>query len=248
MKPVMQAQIYAQLRADEQEAARVLFGYGESEEQPEAPPPATVMEELIAALQRFATSARRAETTAPVVNDSPEHEIPTPPNSGNLADYLRLLAAEMDKRQAPTPPKAPEAKQRQRVDVTDQLAAARQTAPKDLPVQPAPPPKPAPRAKIILPPPPPRVIQAPAQVSIYTNPNFNPHYETIKNYIQCILLVLGWVSLPFLLWWTCASSSYSSEYSSARSLRRFRAWIIPESLNSLKCALGLASSAILWAL
>jgi hypothetical protein len=92
MKLALQAQMYAQLRTDEQEAVRKLFGYGESEEQPEAPALAntTTTEELIAALQRFAATTRRAETAPTVVNDSLEPQIPLAPNcaqSGGLSAF-----------------------------------------------------------------------------------------------------------------------------------------------------------------
>lgn len=210
MKPAMQAQMYAQLRADEQEAMRVLFGYGESEDQPETPMPAPVTvnatDELIAALQRFAATARRAETTTVVVNDSPTSQTPTAPNSSNLADYLRLLAAEIDKRQAPTPTKAPEVKQRQRVDVSDQLASARATRLVTATTSPAAACKPRPRPKLVLPPPPVRP-QLPT-------PSPYPYGMTKESYIrvqragiialiQCWLFIIAVILFPVLLIWAC---------------------------------------------
>lgn len=204
MKPAMQSQLYAQLRADEQEAVRVLFGYGESEEQPAAPAPATATptDELIAALQRFAATARRAETTTVVVNDSPASQTPTTPNSVNVAAMLRELAEEIERRQAPITPKAPEAKQRQRVGVSRQLASAQAT--RLTSTHPLTSHQPSPRPKLLLPP-------LPIHCHTSTSAQY-PYGMTKESYdrvqragliamIQAIAFIVAVILFPILLVW-----------------------------------------------
>lgn len=107
MPPAMQRQVYDQLRADEQEAVRVLFSYDDGQEH--TPPPAqiTAAPEVLDALQRVAAAAGKrkakpaAQTTAPA---------PTPPpaaTSATVTSYLNQLAdlLEQQKAAAPAPPR-----------------------------------------------------------------------------------------------------------------------------------------------
>jgi hypothetical protein len=119
-----------------------------------------------------------------------------------LADYLRMLAGEIDKRQVP-----PEVEpgcyrmkpERMRVDYSEKINTMRASAAKSPGSAPAP--KPRARAKITLLSPPISPESMPDPTSPWRNPNYNPRWEDFKNYAMAIGLVLGWIALPVLIIW-----------------------------------------------